>query len=86
MNFRSLVFRNIYTAVQTLIEAMQALEIPYEFPELNDRLPGLTSVNLDYVEGMGEGHQELITKFWTDRGVRECFARRREFQISDSAE
>ena len=86
MNFRSLIFRNIYTAVQTLIEAMQTLAIPYEFPELQERLSDLTSVKLDYVESLGEGHQELISKLWADRGVLECFARRREFQISDSAE
>ena len=28
---------------------------------------------------------EIIEKFWQDPGVRECFARRNEFQLTDSA-
>lgn len=86
MDFRSLIFRNIFTAVQTLIEAMEKLQIPYEFPELQERVPELMSVNVDYVSCMEEGQEGMISKLWADRGVRECFARRREFQISDSAE
>ena len=28
---------------------------------------------------------EIIEKFWQDPGVRDCFARRNEFQLTDSA-
>ena len=28
---------------------------------------------------------EIIEKFWQDPGVKDCFARRNEFQLTDSA-
>ena len=30
-------------------------------------------------------HRSLIGRMWEDGGVQECYARRNEFQISDSA-
>lgn len=83
--FTILVYRNIYTAIQTLMDAMEALAIPYESEEASQKAPLLRDVLADDAVAISNEDQKAIRSLWEDGGVQKCFQRRREFQITDSA-
>uniref|UniRef100_A0A667ZBX3 Guanine nucleotide binding protein (G protein), alpha 14 n=1 Tax=Myripristis murdjan TaxID=586833 RepID=A0A667ZBX3_9TELE len=82
--FTVLVFHNIVTAIQALINAMKTLKIDYANVKniVRDCAPHNTSASMS----SGEAWQvEAIKGVWSDQGVQRCYDRRREFQLSDSA-
>ena len=83
--FTVLVYRNIYTASQILIEAMETLQIPYETDEAKKRAPVLLDMTADSAVSIPEEDQQAIRSLWADGGVKKCYQRRREYQITDSA-
>lgn len=83
--FTVLVYRNIYTASQILVDAMETLSIPYETEEAAQRVELLKDVQADSVVAISSEDQQTIKGLWADGGVQKCFQRRREFQITDSA-
>ena len=82
--FTALVYRNIYTASQILVDAMETLSIPYETEEASQRAPKLLDVLADSVVDISEEDQQAIRSLWADGGIQKCFQRRREYQITDS--
>ncbi|XP_026152618.1 guanine nucleotide-binding protein subunit alpha-14-like [Mastacembelus armatus] len=83
--FTRLVFRNILTAIQALIEAMQTLQIYYVDDKNISHAEKLSQVEADQVFILEAWQVDAIRKVWNDHGVQQCFSRRREFQLSDSA-
>lgn len=83
--FTVLVYRNIYTASQILVDAMELLAIPYETKEASQGAPMLMDVSADSVVTISDEDQRVIRSLWADGGVQKCFQRRREYQITDSA-
>lgn len=83
--FTVLVYRNIYTAAQVLINAMETLQIPYETEEAKQRAEALVDVADDSAVSIPEEDQQALRSLWADGGVQKCFHRRREYQITDSA-
>lgn len=82
LKFKVLVYRNIYTAIQALIEAMELLKIPFE---VGEEVGQLMTVRPDDVLSMAPGDAQIIAQVWKDKRVQECYERRREYQLSDSA-
>eukprot|EP00123_Amoebidium_parasiticum_P010834 comp20352_c0_seq1/m.25680 comp20352_c0_seq1/g.25680 ORF comp20352_c0_seq1/g.25680 comp20352_c0_seq1/m.25680 type:complete len:354 (-) comp20352_c0_seq1:393-1454(-) len=85
-SYREVIYGNTIQSMQVIIRAMAAKGI-----ELAD--PGLKA-SQDTVMNLGEATDnmgmpthvaEAIKKLWSDKGVQECYARRNEFQINDSA-
>uniref|UniRef100_A0A3B3ZGC8 Guanine nucleotide-binding protein subunit alpha n=1 Tax=Periophthalmus magnuspinnatus TaxID=409849 RepID=A0A3B3ZGC8_9GOBI len=76
-DFTRLVYQNIFTAIQTIIQAMNILRIPYMFED--NKVLSSVSVN-----GFSKLHLDAIKSLWSDPGVQECYHRRREYQLSDS--
>uniref|UniRef100_A0A667YZ51 Guanine nucleotide binding protein (G protein), alpha 14 n=1 Tax=Myripristis murdjan TaxID=586833 RepID=A0A667YZ51_9TELE len=73
--FTVLVFHNIVTAIQALINAMKTLKIDYaNVKNIADRTSALEAWQVEAIKGV-----------WSDQGVQRCYDRRREFQLSDSA-
>lgn len=83
--FTVLIYRNIYTACQILIDAMEMLQIPYETEEAKRRAPVLEDAAADSAVSVPEEDQQAIRSLWADSGVQKCYQRRREYQITDSA-
>ncbi|KAG7271547.1 hypothetical protein CRUP_004010 [Coryphaenoides rupestris] len=71
-SYTRLVYQNIFTAMQTMVHAMSALQISYK-QEHNQ----VTTFTNPYVDA--------IRSLWSDRGIQECYSRKREYQLSDSA-
>ncbi|XP_025026905.1 guanine nucleotide-binding protein subunit alpha-14 isoform X2 [Python bivittatus] len=60
---------------QNIYSAMQAMEDSQMIEE----------VHIDKIETLERKYVEAIKRLWEDPGIQECYRRRREYQLSDSA-
>ncbi|XP_017838767.1 G protein alpha q subunit isoform X1 [Drosophila busckii] len=80
-----LVFQNIFMAMQSMIKAMDMLKISYgvgEHIELGDLV---MSIDYETVTTFEDPYLNAIKTLWSDAGIQECYDRRREYQLTDSA-
>nr|XP_051714861.1 guanine nucleotide-binding protein subunit alpha-14 isoform X2 [Oryctolagus cuniculus] len=83
--FTKLVYQNIFTAMQAMIRAMDTLRIPYVCEQNKENAQLIREVEVDRVSALSGDQVEAIKQLWRDPGVQECYDRRREYQLSDSA-
>ncbi|XP_022625514.1 guanine nucleotide-binding protein subunit alpha-11-like [Seriola dumerili] len=83
--FTRLVFQNIVTAIQALIQAMKTLEIDFIDDQNIRHAETLRKVEVEQVSTLADLQVDAIRRVWNDHGVQRCYDRRREFQLSDSA-
>ncbi|XP_025956029.1 guanine nucleotide-binding protein subunit alpha-14 [Dromaius novaehollandiae] len=83
--FTKLVYQNIFTAMQAMIRAMDTLKIQYTSEENEDNAQMIREVEVDKVTVLERKQVEAIKRLWEDPGIQECYDRRREYQLSDSA-
>ncbi|XP_022049382.1 guanine nucleotide-binding protein subunit alpha-14-like [Acanthochromis polyacanthus] len=83
-SYAKLVFQNIYTSIQTMIRAMEALGIAYSNPQNQSHASAVLEVEVDKVEELDQSLVAGIGSLWSDAGIQECYDRRREYQLSDS--
>ncbi|XP_061115789.1 guanine nucleotide-binding protein subunit alpha-14-like isoform X2 [Conger conger] len=83
--FIKLVFQNVYTAIQSMIRAMETLSIAYTDSQNSSNAALVLEVEVDVVESMDPKQADAIRALWADPGIQECYDRRREYQLSDSA-
>ncbi|NXK00444.1 GNA14 protein, partial [Corythaixoides concolor] len=83
--FTKLVYQNIFTAMQVMIRAMDMLKIQYTSKENEESAQIIKEVEVDKVTVLERNQVEAIKKLWEDPGIQECYDRRREYQLSDSA-
>ena len=83
------VFHNIVVSIQTIIKAMNALNIMYENEFNSKRADFLATVYVDYTSSyltqLSDQLVMAIQEVWADPGVQRCYDRRNEYQLSDSA-
>ncbi|KAG1678550.1 Guanine nucleotide-binding protein G(q) subunit alpha [Nymphon striatum] len=79
-----LVYQNIFMAMQSMIKAMDMLKIQYkESDNINGNI--IRSVDYETVTAFESPYVEAIECLWQDAGIQECYDRRREYQLTDSA-
>ncbi|XP_072516363.1 guanine nucleotide-binding protein subunit alpha-14-like [Salminus brasiliensis] len=83
--FTKLVFQNIFKAVHDLINAMKTLDIKFLDDKNTTFAAIISSVELETVNTMESRYAEAIKSVWSDHGMQQCYERKREFQLSDSA-
>ena len=83
LKFKVLVHRNILTAIQALITAMETLEVAYESEE-EMAVQELMDMRSEDVVELTTQQFQSISRIWMDKGVQQCYQRRREYQLSDS--
>ncbi|KAM4719584.1 guanine nucleotide-binding protein subunit alpha-14-like [Anableps anableps] len=83
--FIKLVCQNIIIAIQALIEAMRTLNINYLDKQNIGYADKLKEVDEIQVKTLETWQVDAIKRVWNDHGVQQCYNRRREFQLSDSA-
>uniref|UniRef100_A0A7N4NK46 G protein subunit alpha 15 n=2 Tax=Sarcophilus harrisii TaxID=9305 RepID=A0A7N4NK46_SARHA len=83
--FTSLVYQNIFTSMQSMIEAMDTLHIPYSCPENRHHASLIMSTDAYKVTTFEKPQAHAIQCLWKDGGIRTCYERRREFHLLDSA-
>ncbi|XP_061881803.1 guanine nucleotide-binding protein subunit alpha-14-like [Entelurus aequoreus] len=83
-SYAKLVYQNIYTSMQTMLRAMQALHLTFSHTYNQTCATMILELEVDRVDDLHMDHVEAIKSLWTDAGVQECYDRRREYQLSDS--
>ncbi|XP_043421663.1 guanine nucleotide-binding protein subunit alpha-14 [Prionailurus bengalensis] len=83
--FTKLVYQNIFTAMQSMIRAMDTLRIQYVCEQNKENAQLIREVEVDKVCAFSRDQVEAIKQLWQDPGIQECYDRRREYQLSDSA-
>ena len=85
--YKSLVYGNIIQSIQTLVKAMSTLNIRYESPECEEVAKDLSALIRNAgTDKMTQELLQVIKRLWADHGVKACFHRAGEYQLSDSAE
>ncbi|CAJ1070147.1 guanine nucleotide-binding protein G(q) subunit alpha-like [Xyrichtys novacula] len=83
--FTRLVYQNIFTAMQAMIQAMKTLQIPYKHKDNEANASIVSTVHVEKVTTLTNPYADAIKSLWSDPGIQECYSRRREYQLSDSA-
>ncbi|KAK6492988.1 guanine nucleotide-binding protein subunit alpha-14 [Huso huso] len=83
--FIKLVYQNIFTAMQSLVWAMDNLRIQYKDEQNKENADLIKDIEVDKVNTLEKNQSEAIKSLWKDPGIQECYDRRREYQLSDSA-
>ncbi|XP_075996120.1 guanine nucleotide-binding protein subunit alpha-14-like [Genypterus blacodes] len=83
-NYAKLVFQNIYSSMQCMIRAMEALGITYSDAQNQTHASAVLEVEVDKVEDFDQTLSAGIKSLWSDAGVLQCYDRRNEYQLSDS--
>ncbi|XP_066138652.1 G protein alpha q subunit [Euwallacea fornicatus] len=83
--FIKLVFQNIFMAMQSMIRAMDLLKIQYGEKASEEKAELIRSVDYETVTTFEPPYVNAIEDLWRDSGIQECYDRRREYQLTDSA-
>ncbi|KAK1116461.1 hypothetical protein K0M31_019026 [Melipona bicolor] len=83
--FIKLVYQNIFMAMQSMIRAMDLLKIQYAASSNIEKAELVRSVDFETVTTFESPYVEAIKDLWADSGIQECYDRRREYQLTDSA-
>jgi len=82
--FIKLIFQNTYMGMTTMLKAMQTLGISYGGAEAKGYAEIVGEMDYEQVTTF-EGEQvTYLTVLWADPGLKECYERRREYQLTDS--
>nr|XP_020476787.1 guanine nucleotide-binding protein G(q) subunit alpha-like [Monopterus albus] len=82
--FTRLVYQNILTAMQAMIQAMNTLQIPYKYEHNQANASIISGVDVDKVTTLTSLYVDAVKSLWSDPGIQECYSRKREYQLSDS--
>jgi len=83
--FIKLVYQNIFMAMQSMIRAMDLLKIQYTVPSNVESADLIRGVDFETVTTFEPPYVQAIKDLWGDSGIQECYDRRREYQLTDSA-
>ncbi|XP_069687114.1 guanine nucleotide-binding protein subunit alpha-11-like isoform X5 [Periplaneta americana] len=84
-NFVQVVHHNLCVSMQTMIKAMRRLRIPYTIPSNEEKARLFLEEEFIYFSAPTSEHIQICKTLWEDPGTRECFRRRQEFCITESA-
>ncbi|KAH8415992.1 hypothetical protein KR222_006171 [Zaprionus bogoriensis] len=84
--FAKPIVKNVCMAMQSMITAMVKLDISYDNYEHESLAGKVFLIDLEKVESIREPYTSAIRELWSDAGVQECYRRRSEYQLIDSAE
>ncbi|KAM7359440.1 guanine nucleotide-binding protein G(q) subunit alpha-like [Cochliomyia hominivorax] len=80
-----LIHQHIFRAMDIMINAMKALDIPYETKENALKNTFLVKyANLNYPLLWKEEFLQAVKDLWADTGIQECYLRQREYDLMDS--
>ncbi|KAJ6636207.1 Guanine nucleotide-binding protein G(q) subunit alpha [Pseudolycoriella hygida] len=83
--FIKLVYQNIFMAMQSMIRAMEILKIQYTASNNIENSVIVRGVDFETVTTFEPPYVQAIKELWADEGIQECYDRRREYQLTDSA-
>lgn len=84
-NHIKLVYQNIFMAMHSMIRAMDMLNIQYKDPNNMENAKMVKEIDYETVTTLEQPYVNAIKSLWADAGIQECYDRRREYQLTDSA-
>lgn len=86
-SFIKYIRQNVFSAMETMISAMDLLNINYELESNNENAQIFKSYNKERLaHSIIDPQYELILKeLWSDGGIQKCYCRKNEYQLIDSA-
>lgn len=84
-SFIKIVYQNIFMAMNSMIRAMDTLKIVYKDPQNEENANLIRQIDHETVTTFEQQFVEAIKALWADMGIQECYDRRREYQLTDSA-
>ncbi|KAI8978150.1 guanine nucleotide binding protein, alpha subunit [Pilobolus umbonatus] len=86
-NYRNMILNNILTAMQTLIEGMNQLELTFDNPDL-DKYRSLFFESIPTILSFDDpspiGHLEPLKSFWNDKNIQEAFSQGHTFAFNEN--
>ncbi|CAG2100984.1 unnamed protein product, partial [Medioppia subpectinata] len=79
------IHHNILSAMQSIVNAMKLLDIHYKSSVCQLYSQLILSVDFELMFVLDKHIVDAIKELWTDFGVQQCFSRRNEYQLTDSA-
>ncbi|XP_062137527.1 G protein alpha q subunit-like [Drosophila sulfurigaster albostrigata] len=86
LSYTRTVYRNIFMAMQSMIKAMDELEISYSDVKNIDCAELVSLVDCDTMKTLKDPFLSAIKCLWKDFGIQKCYSRRKEYYLMDSAE
>ncbi|TGZ55853.1 hypothetical protein CRM22_010285, partial [Opisthorchis felineus] len=83
--FIGLIYQNIFIAMHTMLDAIEKLGIAYSNPDNQANVDLIREVDAESVTQLEPDKVAAIHQLWADPGMKECYERRREFQLTDSS-
>lgn len=83
--FIKLVYQNIFMAMQSMIRAMELLKIQYGNKTSEEKAEMVREIDHETVTILEPPYADALQQLWDDKGIQECYDRRREYQLTDSA-
>ncbi|TRY66038.1 hypothetical protein DNTS_025760 [Danionella cerebrum] len=84
-SFIKLVHQNMLSAMQSMVRAMDTLKIAYSNSDNQAHAALVNDIEVDKIMSLDEAQVDAIRSLWSDSGIQECYERRREYQLTDSA-
>lgn len=86
--YQQVIYQNVVKGMKVLVDAREKLGIPWG--DANNNNAGRELLQFNNVMVLDTRlflhYTPLLSKLWSDSGIRRAFDRRREFQLSDSVE
>lgn len=79
------IHKNVFVAMECLVIAMEKLKIPYSNSVNVEKASQFVNYNYSTDAVLNKQIAAIIKDFWNDEGVKECYNRRSEFHLNDSA-
>ncbi|XP_052264293.1 guanine nucleotide-binding protein G(q) subunit alpha-like [Dreissena polymorpha] len=85
--FINIVYQNLFMAMNAMIRAMDTLKINFNDPNNEGNASLVCQIDHEHetVSTFEQQYVDAIKALWADSGIQECYDRRREYQLTDSA-
>ncbi|KAH7715590.1 guanine nucleotide-binding protein G(q) subunit alpha [Aphelenchoides avenae] len=84
-HYKPLVFQNLVTAIQTIIQAMEMLGITYSNFKTEEKAEAIRVLNVNDITSLHEPLVSYIEDVWKDPDTQKAYKRKREYHLTDSA-
>ncbi|CAH8829197.1 unnamed protein product [Trichobilharzia szidati] len=83
--FIALIYQNIFLAMHTMFDALSLLSVELKISGNQNNMQLIQEVDPESAVTLSAEQIEAIHQLWADPGMKECYERRREFQLTDSS-
>jgi len=86
-SYKEIIFSNVAQSMKVILEAMEVLNIPLANEDNKKHQAVILELppQLEGTDTLPKEITEAVKALWIDGGVKQCFMRKKEYQLNDSA-